>query len=75
MDSGMDEESEGVELVTFQSGASRYLVYAPMNPVLLAWTSALMSFTPPPQLPRAAASVPRCFKPPTANCLRTLLVV
>jgi hypothetical protein len=35
MDTGMDEESEGVEVVTFQSGASRYLVYAPMNPVLL----------------------------------------
>jgi len=35
MDTGMDEASEGVELVTFQSGASRYLVYAPMNPVLL----------------------------------------
>ena len=33
MDTGMDEESEGVEVVTFQSGASRYLVYAPMNPV------------------------------------------
>ena len=32
---GDDDESEGVELVTFTSGASRYLVYAPMNPVLL----------------------------------------
>ena len=35
MDTGEDEETEGVEVVTFQSGASRYLVYAPMNPVLL----------------------------------------
>ena len=35
MDTGMDEESEGVEVATFQSGGSKYLVYAPMNPVLL----------------------------------------
>ena len=35
MDTGLDEASEGVEVVTFTSGASRYLVYAPMNPVLL----------------------------------------
>ena len=35
MDTGMDEESEGVEVATFSSGGSKYLVYAPMNPVLL----------------------------------------
>ena len=35
MDTGGDEESEGVEVATFQSGGSKYLVYAPMNPVLL----------------------------------------
>ena len=36
MDTGADEESEGVEVTTFVSGGSTYLVYAPMNPVLLA---------------------------------------
>ena len=35
MDTGVDDETEGVELVTFQSGGSKYLVYAPMSPVLL----------------------------------------
>ena len=35
MDTGIDDETEGVGLVTFQSGGSKYLVYAPMSPVLL----------------------------------------
>jgi hypothetical protein len=35
MDTGGDEPNEGVEVCTFASGASRYLVYAPLNPVLL----------------------------------------
>ena len=35
MDTGGDEPNEGVEVCTFTSGASRYLVYAPLNPVLL----------------------------------------
>ena len=35
MDSGGDEPNEGVEVCTFGSGTFRYLVYAPLNPVLL----------------------------------------
>ena len=35
MDTGGDEPNEGVEVSTFSSGGSRYLVYAPLNPVLL----------------------------------------
>jgi hypothetical protein len=35
MDTGGDEPNEGVEVCTFTSGTSRYLVYAPLNPVLL----------------------------------------
>ncbi|OUS46184.1 hypothetical protein BE221DRAFT_192164 [Ostreococcus tauri] len=35
MDTGGDEPNEGVEVCTFTSGSSRYLVYAPLNPVLL----------------------------------------
>ena len=35
MDTGGDEPNEGVEVCTFTSGDSRYLVYAPLNPVLL----------------------------------------
>lgn len=35
MDSGGDEPNEGIEVCTFGSGTSRYLVYAPLNPVLL----------------------------------------
>lgn len=35
MDTGGDEPNEGVEVCTFASGSSRYLVYAPLNPVLL----------------------------------------
>lgn len=35
MDTGGDEPNEGVEVCTFSSGGSRYLVYAPLNPVLL----------------------------------------
>ena len=35
MDSGGDEPNEGVEVCTFGSGTFRYLVYAPLDPVLL----------------------------------------
>lgn len=32
---GAGDETEGIEILTFSSKGSRYLVYAPMNPVLL----------------------------------------
>jgi hypothetical protein len=35
MDTGGEDPNEGIEVCTFTSNASRYLVYAPLNPVLL----------------------------------------
>ena len=35
LDTGLEGVSEGIEIATFQSGGSHYLVYAPANPMVI----------------------------------------